>query len=314
LAQERALKDIINLKLMIKKIFLILLLGISALSTAQPIDKTRPINVIIPFNPGGGTDLVFRNYQRYAERTGLNVVPVYKPGANGIIGVSELARAPTDGYTIAITPSQSVAEAVVKTPSIEYTTVSGIGTSVWAIAVNPKSDINTFSDLVAKLKTNNKPVFGSGATGQLITINKILENLKVTDLPIIAPFNGAGPAITNLLGGHIDVIVVPMSTVYAQLDAGTLKPIAVIGNIKKYEHLPNLQKLFPAWKDHDLFGIILPKGAAPEVVAFWNTQFKSYLTDPTAQEDMIKEYTEPAKFGPDKFNQAVSLSKAAVKQ
>lgn len=298
---------------MIKQLFLSLLLAVSSIASAQALDKTRPINVIIPFNPGGGTDLVFRNYQRYAERTGLNIVPVYKPGANGIIGVSELVRAPADGYTIAITPSQSVAEAVVKNTSVEYTTVSGIGTSVWAIAVNPKSDINTFSDLVAKLKTDNKPVFGSGATGQMITINKILENLKVTDLPIIAPFNGAGPAITNLLGGHIDVVVVPMSTVHAQLEAGTLKPIAVIGNIKKYEHLPNLQKLFPAWKDHDLFGVILPKGSSPEVVAFWNTQFKSYLTDSKAQEDMIKEYTEPAKFGPDKFNQAVTLSKAAVK-
>ena len=146
----------------------------------------------------------------------------------------------------------------------------------------------------------------------MITINKILENLKVTDLPIIAPFNGAGPAITNLLGGHIDVIVVPISTIHAHLDAGTLRPIAVIGNIKKYEHLPNLQKLFPAWKDHDLFGAILPKGASTESVTFWRNQFKSYLTDPRAQEELLKEYTEPAKFGTDLFDQAVRLSKSTV--
>lgn len=298
---------------MIKKLFSTFLFLFALMSSAYALDKSRPINVIIPFNPGGGTDLVFRNYQRYAERNGLNLVAVYKPGANGVIGVSELAKATPDGYTIAITPSQSVAEAVVRNPSVEYTAISGIGTSVWAIVVNPKSDINSFADLVAKLKTEKKPVFGSGATGQLITINKILENLKVTDLPIIAPFNGAGPAITNLLGGHIDVIVVPISTVFTHLDAGTLKPVAVIGNVKKYEHLPNLQKMFPAWKDHDLFGAILPKGASPEAVAFWSNQFKSYLNDPRAQEELIKEYTEPAKFGTEKFNQAVNLSKAAVK-
>lgn len=299
---------------MLKKLLSAVVISLMATTSfAQGFDRSKPLSVIVPFNPGGGTDLIFRNFQRYSERVGVSVQPIYKPGANGIIGVRELANTSTSGNTIGLAPSQSVAETIVKDSSITYTTVSGVASSLWVVAVNSNSDIKTFADLSTRLKSNQKTVFGSGATGQLNMINQILEKLKLSEMPIVAPFNGAAPAVTNLLGGHIDVIVVPISTVFKQLEAGNLRPIAVIGKVKGYESLPNLQKLFPDWKEHDIFGFILPKNVSQEGLEFWSNHIKAYLTDPKVREELEKEYAEPVKFGASNFDRAVNLSKELVK-
>lgn len=296
-----------------KKLFFALLLSFASVFSVQAFDKSRPLSVIVPFNPGGGTDLIFRNFQRYSERVGITVNPIYRPGANGMIGVLELARSTTDGNIAAIAPSQSVAETVVKNSNVEYTTVSGIGSSLWVVVVNSKSSINTWPDLVAQLRSGKKTVFGSGATGQLNMINQVLDNLKLETQPIIAPFNGAGPAVTNLIGGHIDVMVVPMAAVFTQIEGGNLRAVATIGSIQNFTHLPNLQKAFPNWKEHDIFGFMLPKGTRPEAVAFWNAHLRSYLSDQRVREELIKEYTEPVKFGPGSFDNAVNLGRDLVK-
>lgn len=298
---------------MIKKILALFFISLSFANLSYAVDRTKPLSVIVPFNPGGGTDIIFRNFQRYSERVGVSVQPVYKPGANGMIGVRELSNSPATGNIIALAPSQSVAEAVVKDQTISYVSVSGVASSLWVVAVNPTSGINSFSDLSSRLKANQKTVFGSGATGQLNMINQMLEKLKLSEQPIIAPFNGAAPAITNLMGGHIDVIVVPMSTVFKQIEAGNLRPIAVIGRIKGYESLPNLQKMFPDWKEHDVFGFILPRNTNAEAVNFWSTHIRAYLNDPQVKDELEKEYSEPVKFGNSNFDNAVRLSRELIK-
>jgi tripartite-type tricarboxylate transporter receptor subunit TctC len=296
-----------------KKLFFALLFSIASVVSAQTFDKTKQLSVIVPFNPGGGTDLIFRNFQRYSERVGVSVIPIYKPGANGMIGVLELAKSPVSGYIAAIAPSQSVAETVVKNSNVDYTTITGIGSSLWVVVVNSKSGITSWGDLSAQLKSGKRTAFGSGATGQLNMTNQVLENLKLDTQPIIAPYNGAAPAVTDLIGGHIDVMVVPLSAVFTHIEGGSLRAVASIGTIPSYKHLPNLQKVFPNWKEHDIFGFLLPKGAKPDAVSFWNSHLQSYLADAKVREELIKEYTEPVKFGPASFDNAVNLGKALVK-
>jgi tripartite-type tricarboxylate transporter receptor subunit TctC len=299
---------------MIKKITAIILTTLSMLASAQAFDSSKSLNVIVPFNPGGGTDIIFRNFQRYSEKVGVTVVPSYKPGANGVIGVMELAKSLPDGRTIAIVPSQSVAEAVVRFPNTEYVAISGIGSSLWAVVVNGKSDITSFDKFVQRLQSNNQPSFGAGASGQLNMINQILEKLNVTNTPVIASYNGAGPAVTDLIGGHIEVIVVPLSTVHKQLEAGSLRPIAVVGDIKAYSNLPNLQKQFPGWKNYDVFGFIMPKGTSSEAAMFWRKHVEGFLNDKQAREELLKDFTQPANYGASSFDNAVNISKPLVKK
>jgi tripartite-type tricarboxylate transporter receptor subunit TctC len=299
---------------MIKHLLIILLMLFSNIANAQSFDKSSPIKVIIPFNPGGGVDIIFRNFQKYSERVGINITPVYKPGANGIIGIRELASAAPTGNTIAIVPSQTTAEAVVKDPNIMFRSISGIGSSYWAVVVNPKSEIKSFADLSLYLTSGKSIAFGSGATGQYNMITQLLGKIKVVTPPIIAPFNGAGPAITSLMGGHIDVIIVPISTVIKHLEAGTLRPIAIVGKVSGYDNLPNLQVLFSDWKEYDVFGFILPNGVNADATSFWNAHIKSYLEDTIVQEEFSREYIKVIKFNPASFDTAVELSKTLVKK
>lgn len=278
------------------------ILSTSLSLTSFAFDTSKPVSVIIPFNPGGGTDLLFRSFQKYTDTTQVKVSPVYKPGAAGAVGVNELVKSPADGYTVAIVPSPSMKEAIKKNPDIKVTVVSGLGSSIWAVAVNSNSSIKTFADLEAKLKAKDKVVFGSGAAGQTQFMTEMTTSMGV-GMPVVANFNGAGPAVTNLLGNHVDLIAVPMGTMKSHADAGTLKIIATFGT--DLDGIVNLEKKYPNWKSDDLFGFLLPPNASPDAVTFWSKYIEKFLTDPNTKKLFSEVSVAPSKFGVTDYTNAM---------
>lgn len=289
-----------------KKLFALLLVTVCLISHAfQPAST---VNVVVPFAPGGGVDSLFRNLQAYAATKNVNLSPVYKPGAGGVVGIKELATLPSDGNTLGISPAGSMAAAIKKHSDLNLTTITGIRNSVWGVVVNTNSKFTSYDILVSELKQGNKVVFGQGASGQLIVVNQLLSEVNPSKQPAIAAYKGAGPAVKDLLGNHIDVIVVPLTSVYKYLESGDLRIVATIGTTDKIKDVVNLAEVYPNWIQADMFGLVVPAGLTKEATAYWSKFMQDYLSDKTVLETFEKEFSQPAKFGAEQFNTPVKVN------
>lgn len=289
-----------------KKIIALLLVSVSMFAHAFQPGST--VNVVVPFAPGGGVDALFRNLQAYAATKDINLSPVYKPGAGGVVGIKELASLPSDGNTLGISPAGSMANAIKKHSDLNLKTITGIRNSVWGVVVNANSKFTSYDVLANELKQGNKVVFGQGAAGQLIVVNQLLTEVNPATRPAIAAYKGAGPAVKDLLGNHIDVIVVPLVSVYKYVESGDLRVVATIGSTDKIKGAAKLQEVYPNWVQADMFGLIAPAGLDKEAEAYWSKFMQGYLSDKTVLESFDKEFSQPSKFGPEQFDKPVKVN------
>lgn len=278
-----------------KKFIILLLTTLFCLTVnAQAKDS---IKVIIPFAPGGGTDIVFRHLQKYAEQQNINMVAIYKPGAEGLIGMTELANT-TDNNTILIGTVATHATYLIKNPEYKFEIVSGLRESVFAFVVSTNSKVNTLDELEVATK-ENKVNFAYGAPAQKLIIDQFISYIKPNTLPTMVPYKGAGPAIQDVLGGHVDVAVVPMFVIKSQIESNKLKVLAVTAKKSwpEISNFPNLNKKYKNWESYDGFILTLPKNSSKETIEFWRTFIRKYLQDPNTQKDFINDLTEPVEFG-----------------
>jgi len=289
-----------------KKLFALLLLSVSMFSHAFQPGST--VNVVVPFAPGGGVDSLFRNLQAYAATKNVNLSPIYKPGAVGVVGIKELTSLSPDGNTLGISPAGTMANAIKKHGDINVKTITGIRNSIWGVVVNANSKFASYDILTNELKQGNKVVFGQGAVGQLIVVNQLLNEVQPSTRPAIAAYNGAGPAIKDLLGNHIDVIVVPMVSVYKYVESGDLKVVATIGNTSKIKEAVNLVDLYPNWIQSDMFGLVAPAGLNKDAEAYWAKFMQGYLADKTVLKSFEEEFSYPSKFGAEQFDLPVKVN------
>lgn len=266
------------------------------------------VKVIIPFAPGGGTDIVFRHLQKYAEQQNINMVAIYKPGAEGLIGMTELANT-TDTNTILIGTVATHATYLVKNPDYKFEIVSALRESVFAFVANSNNKLNSLDDLENAIK-ENKVSFAYGAPAQKMIIDQLLSNIKHTATPTLVPYKGANPAVQDVLGGHVDVAVVPMFVVKAQLEQGKLKVLATTAkkSWSEISNIPNLNKKYKNWESYDGFILSLPKNSSKETIDFWKVFIRKYLQDPNTQKDFINDLTEPAEFGFDVANKMIETT------
>lgn len=270
----------------------------------------KPITVIIPFTPGGGVDQSFRHLQRYAEQRGIKIVASYKPGADGLIGMNDASSLPPDGFNISLTTAGAVAVHRLKNPNPDLSIVSGIRNSVFAIVVNPNKGITSIKDLETKIRKGDDIKFGQGAPAQKLSVEQLIEFMNPKSKPVVAAYKGAGPVIQDLLGGHIDVASVPLSTVSTHIDAGKLKLLAVSvdSKIDSYPDVPSISKFYPKWENYEGYCLVVPKNTSPDAILFWENFLKDYLADPQVQKDFVKDFTEVSPFGTHKVESTVKSS------
>lgn len=257
----------------------------------------KPISVIIPFPPGGGVDATAKNLAKYAEKHNIKLVPVYKPGADGLIGMNELAKMPKDGYHISIATSGNIATYQLKNNTTDITPLLGIRNSMSAVVVNSNSSIKTFEEYENAIKNDPKFNFGFGAPGQRMLINQLTEMMKVSNKPAMIPYKGGSQVVTDLLGGHITSAMVPFNIVSSHIDSGALRLVALNASapLSKYPSVTLLQKKYPAWQDFDWYCLVLPPDTSPEVRNVWINFMKQYLSDPVVLSEFTQEYAEPVK-------------------
>lgn len=289
-------------------------LPLGALAQAYP---SKPITVVVPYAPGGGVDIVTRIVtQELATALGQSVIVDNKPGASTNIGMSAVARAPADGYTL-LTASPTLASngALFKNlgfdPGADFTAIGKIGYAPLVIVVPVASPFQSLKALIDYSKQNPDALSygsaGSGSSGHLASELLVQETGAKA---IHVPYKGGSPAITDLLGGRISFMSINPLEVLAHIQAGKLRALAVYGS-KPTDALPDLPTTASlGWPRLDAtvwWGLVGPKGLAADVVARLNAELQKTLARPDVQDKLatrgaIVETGSAAQF--DAFNRA----------
>jgi tripartite-type tricarboxylate transporter receptor subunit TctC len=200
---------------------------------AQDSYPSRPIHMVVGFPPGGSNDIVARLLApKLGEILGTSVVVDNRPGANAIIGTDYTVRAAPDGYTITLGSASPLAISphtysnMPFDPLKDLVGITTVAATPELIALNPKVPARTLQELVALSRTR-EVTFSSSGNGGLPHL--AIELLKIASKGRIVhvPYKGAGPAITDAVGGHVDGIIVDLPALYAMVSEGKLRPIAV---------------------------------------------------------------------------------------
>ncbi|MBR1209111.1 tripartite tricarboxylate transporter substrate binding protein [Bradyrhizobium sp. JYMT SZCCT0180] len=240
----------------------------------------RTIRIVVPFAPGGGTDVIARTLaQEMAKDLGASIIIENKPGAGTIIGTQSVAASPADGYTLlmgtfanAVNPSLNA-----KLPydaHKDFAAVALIARSFNLVVVNPASPIKSIADLIAVAKAEpNKLSYGTYGTGTSAHLaGELFKHMAKVNLTTV-PYKGAAPAITDLLGGQIQVIFTTVASAASLVAAGQLRAIAVTSAERSpaFPELPTVSEAGVAgYAAEAWYGLYAPAKTPPDIIDLLN--------------------------------------------
>jgi tripartite-type tricarboxylate transporter receptor subunit TctC len=272
---------------------------------------THPIRWIIGFPPGGPTDVLVRIMADWlSNRLGQPVIVENKPGAASSIATEAVINASPDGYTIASVTSANAINATVNKRTLQFDylkqliPVSGMSQGPSVLVVNPSLPANNIAELIAYAKANpGKINFGSpgiGSTGHLAA-----ELFKATTgIDIVhVPYRGAAPAMADLMAGHVQVVFDSMVSVLPHVQGGRVRALAVTSKARSplLPDLPAIAETVPGYEAIIWFGVGVPRGTPPEVIARLNREINAGLASPEMKERFAKLGTTPMVMTPKEF-------------
>ncbi|WP_251863764.1 tripartite tricarboxylate transporter substrate binding protein [Achromobacter sp. Marseille-Q4962] len=279
---------------------------------------SRPITFIVPFAAGSATDQIGRAIgQGVTEQTGQAVVIENKPGASAMIGAAAAARAAPDGYTVLITTNTTHAanEHLYKTltydPVRDYAPLTLLGKGGQIMVVNPSSPARTVGDFLDQARKNpGKLSFGSGSSSSRIA-GELLQ--QMADIKLLhVPYKSNPLAITDLLGGQIDMMITDTATGLPQVKSGKLRALGVTGLARSAlaPDVPTIAEAgVPGYEMGYWFAAYAPAGTPPDVVERLNELLVQATQTAPAKQFYAQTGTDPATSTPDelaKFQQAES--------
>jgi tripartite-type tricarboxylate transporter receptor subunit TctC len=249
----------------------------SSQSAALPVNyPTKPVEIVVPFAPGGATDVVGRIMaQRMIEILGWPIVVSNVPGAGGMTGSKQIANAAADGYKIVLgtVATHAQSQSIYRKPlytAIDFTPVALIAEFPMVLVVRKDLPINNLKEFIAYARANqSKMQYGSGGAGTESHLSCVLLNSIIGVDITHVPYRGVAPALADLISGRLDYMCAQVSTTKPPIDRGTLKPIALMSN-ERSKALPNvataLEQGLPNLEASNWNAIFLPKGAPADVV------------------------------------------------
>jgi len=285
----------------------------SALAQAWP---SKPIRVVVPFPPGGGTDIIAREVKhRVSTDTGWTFVVENKPGAGGNLGIEATAKSAPDGYTIALGQTSNLsinATLYSKLPYDPIKDLSPIGLVASAplvIVVPSSSPYKTLADLVAAAKAKPGDVnFASPGNGTVahLTGEKFQKTAGIRFTHV--PYKGTNQAMTDVIGGQVQLYVSSVPSVLQQIRIGKLRALAVTSE-KRVGDLPQTPTVgeagFKGSEAITWFGFLAPAGTPKEAVARLNDAFNKALQQPDLRKRLAEEGADPLGGTPEQFAQLI---------
>lgn len=236
----------------------------------------RPVRIVVPFAPGGGTDVVARTLAHEMEKNlGASVFIENKPGAGTIIGTQAVAVSKPDGYTLLMGTFSHAVDVTLKEklpydPHKDFAPIALIARSFNLVVVNPKSQVRSIADLIAAAKANpGKMTFGTyGAGTSAHLAGELFKDLANVNLTAV-PYKGAAPAITDLIGGQIDVMFTTVASAASLVESGQLRALAVT-SAERSPAFPQLPTVAEAgvvgYAAESWYGLFVPAGTPKDVI------------------------------------------------
>ena len=284
-----------------------LTLAIAALVAAPAISlaqewPTRPVKIVVPFAPGGGSDFIARYVaKRLTDELKQPFIVENRPGAGGNIGTEQGIKAPPDGYTLTlIASSYTVNPSVYKLnfdPVADITPIIQISQGPLLVVVTPSLPVKTLQELIALSKAKpNEVNFASSGQGSIIHAATEMFNLRAGTKMTHVPYKGSGPALTDTLAGTTQVFFSSASTIMPQVQAGKLRAIAVT-TPKRIAALPNVPTVaesgVPGFEVTLWHGLIGPKGMPTAIVDKINADMNEALRSPGVAQRLAQLSAEP---------------------
>lgn len=263
---------------------------------------TRPIRVVVPFPPGGNTDVLARLMgQRITANWNQNVVIDNRPGAAGLLGADLVAKGSADGHTVLMTALGGITLENLRF----FTPLMLVATAPSVLVVHPSVKASSVKELIALARANPGAIkFGSSGLGSQSHLGgELLKSMARIDVTHV-PYKGAGQSITDLLGGHIQFLATPYAALSAHIKAGRLRPLAVT-SAKRASSTPDLPTVaeagVPGYEASGWFGALVPAAVPKPIVSALNREFNRVLALPDITERLTGLGMELGGGSPEQF-------------
>jgi tripartite-type tricarboxylate transporter receptor subunit TctC len=275
---------------------------------------TRPVQIVVPLAAGGAADGITRAVARQlSDIWKQQVVVENKSGANTQIGATQVAKSTPDGYTLLASAETTFVvnpylySKLSYDPAKDFVTVSGLGAVNQLLLVHPSVPAKNVQELIALAKAKPGEVtfgtYGIGSAGHLnMEMFQAMAGVKMRAVH----YRGGAPALTDLLGGHIDSLVISVSQAVGPLQAGQVRALAA-GSKQRLEKFPDLPTVsesgVPGYESVSYFGLVAPAGTPREIVLKINADVQRIVTEPAFKtEFLLKNHYDPILGSPEQFD------------
>ncbi|WP_304306775.1 tripartite tricarboxylate transporter substrate binding protein [Pseudacidovorax intermedius] len=259
---------------------------------------SRTIRVIVPFTPGGGTDVIGRALLEGMQRElGQALILDNKPGAGTVIGTDMVAKAPGDGYTVLLTTSAiAINDSLVK--KLPYNTqrdFQGVGlvcSGPNVLVTHPDSKYRTVADVIAAAKAApGRLTYASSGNGSAVHLAGELFKLMAKVDIVHVPYKGAGPAYTDLIGGQVDLLFGTAGGAQKLVNGGRMRAIAVTSKARTpaYPNVPTIAETLPGYEADVWYGMFAPSGTPAAIVQRINSALRKAAEAPAYRERLADE-------------------------
>ena len=272
---------------------------LSALTASAQTWPAKAVRVIVPFAPGGSTDLQARLLaKKYTDTLGQAFVIDNRAGASGMIGTEAVARAPADGYTLLFTSASLSVNTTLFASKFKFDPLKDLAPVIWTSSVplvlclHPSVPAISVKELVALSKRDRKGLNG-GHNGSGTTSHIALEMFRQqtgANLESIG-YKGGGPATIAILSGEIDFTFSTLTTVKSHMEGGRLRGLAVSTRKRSsvFPNLPTMDSIYPGFESDNWFGLFVPTGTSKEIVAKLHSLALEALKAPEMRDIIAKD-------------------------
>jgi tripartite-type tricarboxylate transporter receptor subunit TctC len=273
----------------------------------------KPVRVIVPFAPGGGSDITARQVsQKLAEAIGQQFIVDNRGGAGGIIGMELTAKSPPDGYTLMIMSGSFSASSATHKPAFDpintIVAVVEVGYTPFVLSVHPSVPAKTTKELLALARARpGQMIYASSGTGGLTHLATELMNSMAKVKMVHVPYKSTGPAMTDLLGGHTQLIVGSLLPTLPHFETGKLRPLAVTTAKRWYAipNVPTMSETLPGYEVELWFGVMAPRGTPQPMIERINGAVNKFLQEPEMKKNLDAQGMVPSGGTPERFDKRI---------
>ena len=278
---------------------------------AQPY-PSKPLRIIVPFTPSGSVDVAARALAPPLSRAlGQNVIVDNRPGGSTVIGTEYVARAPADGYTLLIAGFTFISNAALRTKLSfdamrDFVGVARIGTDPYIITVHPSLPVKTAKELIAlaRARPGQLSYASNGAGGAQHVTGEMLRQMAGIDI-FHVPYQGGGPAVLAVMGGHVSILISTIATVTPYLGSGKLRAIAVTSQARsdQVKDVPTLDESgLAGFELTSKLGMFVRSGTPKDVINRLGAEVVRALQIPEVKESLFRQGISTTPLGPAEYD------------